>query len=264
MSAITVASPVPAISVLVSEEGLERIDFVLHASGIIARIPDGDEMAFRTADEAYQQLQALSRSIESTRETLKRPALDFGRKLDATARDAVAPIELEKDRLGAEIKRWQVTENARRAEAARLARLEQERLQREADAKAEAERMERVRLAEEQRQRELDAMPKEDPVPGEDPLPMDDLPPVDQEFLTAPVRPVIVPAPYIPPPVTSSVREKKTKVLVIDDLSKIPREINGAQLLVPDESQIKRLLIAGVKIPGCRLDEMVGTAPTGR
>lgn len=264
MSAIVIQSPVPAVSVLVSDDALEAIDQALHTSGVITTIPDGDILLFKDADAAYQQLQALTRAIEATREALKRPALEFGRKLDATAREASAGLEAEKVRLGAEIKRWQVAENHRRAELARIAREEQERLQREALAKAEEERLERIRVAEAERQRQIDAMPKEDPVPGEDPVPADDLPPVDLEVFTAPAPAVVIPKPWTPPPVKSSVREKVTKVLVIDDAGLIPDQVAGCPLWVLDEAAVKRLLLAKVAVPGCRLDEVVGTAPTGR
>jgi hypothetical protein len=251
MTAVTISSPVPAVSVLVSDEALNRIDVALHASGVIASIPDGDEMAFKNADAAYQQLQTLSREIEKSRETLKKPALDFGRSLDAAAKEAVAPIEAEKSRLGAVIKDWQKRENARREELARKAREEAER-QRQEQIRLEREREEAARLA---------ALPKDDPVPGEDPVPVDEptVAFVAPEKPAVPIQPV-----YVPPPVKSSVREKVSKVLVIEDAALIPRELSGAVLLVPDEAQIKRLLTAGIKVPGCRLDELVGTAPTGR
>jgi hypothetical protein len=243
MSAVTIASPMPAVSVLVSDEALNRIDKALHTSGVIAVIPDGDEQAFKVADAAYQALQVLSREVESTRETLKAPALAFGRSLDAAARDAVAPIEAEKARLGAVIKGWQVRENAKREEAAA------KEAQRIADEAAKAK--EAARIA---------ALPQEDPEPGVDPEPVPEAP-----VFTAPVKPaVIIPTVMARPMVTSSVREKRAKVLVIEDASQIPRELSGAVLLVPDESQIKRLLTAGIKVPGCRLDEVVGTAPTGK
>jgi hypothetical protein len=251
MSAVTIASPMPAVSVLVSDEALNRIDKALHTSGVIAVIPDGDEQAFKVADAAYQALQVLSREVESTRETLKAPALAFGRSLDAAARDAVAPIEAEKARLGAVIKGWQVRENAKREEAARVAReaaaAAAKEAQRIADEAAKAK--EAARIA---------ALPQEDPEPGVDPEPVPEAP-----VFTAPVKPaVIIPTVMARPMVTSSVREKRAKVLVIEDASQIPRELSGAVLLVPDESQIKRLLTAGIKVPGCRLDEVVGTAPT--
>ncbi len=253
MSAITIASPVPAVSVLVSEEALNAIDQALHASGVIAVIPEGDEAAFKAADVAYQRLQTLSRDIEKSREALKKPALEFGRSLDAAAKQAAEPLESEKQRLGAVIKDWQKRENARREELARQAREAAEAAQREAQRIAD----EQAAAAEAARRA---ALPVEDPVPGEDPLPVDDVP-----VFVAPAKPaVIMPKPYVPPPVVSSVREKKTKVLVIEDASAIPRELSGAVLLVPDEAQIKRLLTAGIKVPGCRLDEITGTAPTGR
>lgn len=253
MTAITITSPVPAVSVLISDEALNRIDTALHASGVIATIPEGDESAFKAANAAYDALQALAREIEKNRETLKKPALDFGRSLDAAAKQAAEPIETEKVRLGAVIKDWQKRENARREEIARKAREAADAAAREAQriAEEQAKAAEAARLA---------ALPQEDPVPGEDPVPVDE-PPV----FVAPVKPVVVvPMPVTQPLVTSSVREKKTKVLVIEDASLIPRELSGAVLLVPDESQIKRLLTAGIKVPGCRLDELTGTAPTGR
>jgi hypothetical protein len=249
VSAVTVAHALPAVSVLVSDETLNRIDEAMHTAGVIATIPERDELAFEAANAAYDVLVDITRDVEKSHKTLKAPALDFGRKLDAAAKDAVAPILTEMERLGGVIKAWQKRENDRREEEARQQREAARKAQEEAQ--RQAEEAERARIA---------ALPKEDPVPGEDPLPVEE-PPV----FVAPVKPaVVLPMPAAPRPVTSSVREKKTAVLVIENQALIPDEVGGVPLWLPNQDAIKQLLKAKVKVPGCRLDEITGTAPTGR
>ena len=59
-----------------------------------------------------------------------------------------------------------------------------------------------------------------------------------------------------------AVRTTTRKVLFIRDASKIPREIHGAVLLEPNERAIKKLLEAGIAVPGCELvnESSIGSA----
>ena len=60
-----------------------------------------------------------------------------------------------------------------------------------------------------------------------------------------------------------AVRPSKRKKLRILDASKIPREIAGAALLVPDEKAIDKLMRAGIAVPGCVLEDEEGFASSG-
>ena len=62
---------------------------------------------------------------------------------------------------------------------------------------------------------------------------------------------------------SSSVRTTKTQKVIIDDPTKIPYSIGNVVLLIPDTTAIKKLLKAGMDVPGCRLDTEEGTGATG-
>lgn len=54
---------------------------------------------------------------------------------------------------------------------------------------------------------------------------------------------------------SSFVKERSVKVLVIEDIAKIPREY-----MVPDEVKIKKALKMGMKVSGCKLEEQISLA----
>jgi hypothetical protein len=80
-----------------------------------------------------------------------------------------------------------------------------------------------------------------------------------QEQLKAGIPPAKVEVPKIvvpvAAPVSTVITSQKRKVLVIDDINKIPITHMGVRLLVPDEKAIFNLLKAGVPIEGCRIGE---------
>jgi hypothetical protein len=72
------------------------------------------------------------------------------------------------------------------------------------------------------------------------------------------IRPVVQAAVYVPPVQKStSVTTVKRTFLIVDDLDAIPQVVGGVQLWIKTlaEEQIKKLIKAGMTIPGCHVEE---------
>lgn len=86
------------------------------------------------AVNALQALKAITRGMEATRKAVKAPVLELGKKIDAVAAEFVCEVDREEMRISGHVNHFQ---------------REQLRLQREAQAKAEAEQREAQRLTDE-------------------------------------------------------------------------------------------------------------------
>lgn len=186
-----------------------------------------DAASFSKGDELNGEVRTLMRSIQKARTEVKAPVLQLGRDIDAAVKDVVEPLEQATAALSQRLLAWQREQERLRAEQEAAARKRME----EAKAKAaEAENAEQAEAAHEE------------------------LMQADEDML----------APKTPQAKPKSVTRRRTKVLVIDDADAIPREIGGVQLLVPDEVAIKRMLVAGAQVPGCRLEEQVSVVSRAR
>ncbi len=98
------------------------------------------------AVKARQELSAVAKSVEDARVKCKAPVLELGKRIDQAAKDFLAQIESEADRLkklcdtfsAAELKRQREAEAARQAEEQRLQRVreaEEKRIREEAEAR---------------------------------------------------------------------------------------------------------------------------------
>ena len=202
----------------------------------------------------WTEIDAFTKEVEKTRERVKKPAWDYGKQVDATAKEAVQNLDPLWKSLGVALAKFTKEENARREAEARRAREEALRLEREENARREAER-----AAEEQRLREQAEL---DTPPGEEP-PEISLPVFD-EPLSRPVAPVLT-----APPLKTQAKGRTNKVLEIYNARLIPDQFNGIQLKKPDEKAILALLKMGtesnpIEIPGCRLVDDYGVQSKGR
>lgn len=236
MAAVTVTSSVPAISVLVDQDVLDRID-LLSDRAHLCPLSTIEEKA--AAEALFAELRAISSSVERKRQELKAPALAFGSDLDAAAKQYQEVLKPTIDALGRRIQAFVDNENRKLEEARRAAAAEAAAKQKEADAKAEAEHAAAV----------TERAPWEDA-----PAPVEHIP---ERIVTA----------YVPPPMASTVVRAATgNDLVIDDPSKIPFEFQGVRLWKePDKTMIKKLLEnnKALTIPGCRLVPKGGIAAKG-
>jgi len=201
-----------------------------HAAKIRQLVRKGSAMQVRDA-ESFAAADALNGEIRE----LSRAIEDQRKELSRPALDLQRTLKAVADEARAELQR------ATQLLSKRLHNYtaEQERKQREAA--AEAERARARREAEEMRKpgASVELLPPEGSVPA-----------------TVEVDPV---------PKAKSVRTRRKKTLVIHDVSKIPATFGTVRLMVPDEQAIKKLLEAGVDVPGCSLvEERAVTNPGGK
>ena len=112
-------------------------------------------LAQRFAVESLRSLRALAKQVEDSRQAVKAPVLDLGKRIDATAKAAVETLSAEIDRITGLLNAYE-SEQRRidaEAEAKRLAE-ERERQRIEAERTAV---IERERLAAEKAQRDAEA-----------------------------------------------------------------------------------------------------------
>lgn len=215
----------PATSIVaLSEEVVAQVAEILNRSAVIQ---DVSAATLTVADEIYAEIHRLHKAVETSREEAKRPVLAIGRAIDAAAKRATEILDYQKRRLGAMIHSYQTREQARREEEHRRALEEQ--------ARKEAELLAKVRA---------ETPPWEDPV-----------------VIAAAEVAALAQAPTPPPPepVRTSVRTSTTYRVRLDNAALVPREY-----LVPDITKILADLRAGIAVPGCQLETVVGTAAKGR
>lgn len=86
------------------------------------------------AVDAQKDLAAIAKLVETNREQVKAPVLDLGRKIDATAKAFIAPVEVHRVRLNtlvtdyrSEVRKRELEEERKRAEEQHRANLERQR-----------------------------------------------------------------------------------------------------------------------------------------
>jgi len=140
-----------------------KAEALLKAKGIV-QVTSDDEL--NKAVEIRREVNAIASGVEKTREALKKPILDAGRKLDTLAKDFTADLAKERDRLDGFINFWQRKKLLEAQEAQRLAEEAQRRAeaeatrQREAAEKAEREKIEAEARAKAAEQAAKDATSK--------------------------------------------------------------------------------------------------------
>lgn len=225
MSGITVTHSIPSTIVVLSQDALDQIDRLTHeACALVPR----DAASLANCDLANKRIAALQSQITEGRLALTRPLDEVKKQAMAAERQGTEPLEAARVALSGRIQAFLAAERARVAEEERLARIEQERLQREEYARAEAER---ARLqAEADARAELEAPPGEAPVPVEVPI-------------TA-ALPVHVPVRQVAAPlVSASVRKATEYTVEIIDAEKVPAFAPGGFELRPiDQAALKRYL----------------------
>lgn len=128
-----VAAPYSLEGIGATEAARRHRDDLLAKAQHTAGIEDAD--AARAAAALMADMARFTRTIEETREAVKRPLLEAGRKIDATAKDLVAQVEAESKRLGTLLGGYQAAQRRLEEDARRRAYQEQERIRREAEDK---------------------------------------------------------------------------------------------------------------------------------
>ena len=128
-----VAAPYSLEGIGATEAARRHRDDLLAKAQHTAGIEDAD--AAKAAAALMADMARFTRTIEETREAVKRPLLEAGRKIDATAKDLVAQVEAESKRLGTLLGGYQAAQRRLEEDARRRAYQEQERIRREAEDK---------------------------------------------------------------------------------------------------------------------------------
>jgi hypothetical protein len=256
-AAVIVANTLPAQIVALSNESLEQAAGLVEKSAAI--VVTHDQCSIDAASAVYREMDALQKAIAKQRLEITRPIDALKTAIMEAERKATNPLSAEVMRLAPLIKKAEEKRDAIKAEEVRKAREWAE-----AKARAERERLEKERqeLIEKQRQERAEAEQLAKDEAAMFGVEAEPLPPVEEPPPVVIVPVVEAPGTFAISAPKSAVRTSTRKRLVIDDAAKIPREIAGAVLLVPDEKAIDKLLRAGVAVPGCRLEsyEAIGSA----
>jgi hypothetical protein len=223
-----------------------RLDagMVAEAEATIAALEKYSE----ATDENAAQIEHLTRSVatserklEDDRKTLKRGPLELGRRIDAACNDLGTRLNLAKRR------------------GAAILDARQQRKLAEARAAEEAQRRaveEAARIAEERRMADEAALAalqaSGEPLTPEEAVVVAEL---EAEATVQRELQAVVPLPVVPAVPKSAAGRSMVDELVITDEDAIPRSINGIPLFKRDDAAIKRILKAGIKLPGCHLEK---------
>ncbi len=117
-------------------------DRALEQAALIGKVANADDQ--RDAVAAQASIKEVLRAIEAAREEAKKPVLEFGRMIDAKAKEFSKELKAEELRLARLIGDFQQLEQARiraaqQAENERLAELERQRARELAEAKSHEE-----------------------------------------------------------------------------------------------------------------------------
>lgn len=188
---------------------------------------------------------AFRKGLEAARKAAKEPSLREGKGIDGVAAAVDAPIEAALRVASAAVLavKRQVEQARAAAEAARR------------KAEQEAEERERILLAERLR---LAATPE---LVGE----LAALAELEAEHREAGAQAYLASLDAVPDDLgTMAVNSRKVWTLVVDDLDAVPCIVAGVCIRPVDEAAVRRLLRAGVSIPGLRWVEEQGSSTRAR
>lgn len=236
--------PAPEVVVIDEEHRLAVEDACARADAI-ERV-DATNLAL--ADEIVAEQARMGRQIVEDYRAVKDPIVALGRAVDRAKRDVYDQLNRSKIRLaGLVADHHEALERERR-------RVEAENRRRIEQAKREAAE-EQAALA-----REVEALAAQGVETDEDRRALRELT-VEQDASAQ--RHAIVPLASPPEAPRSNVVRRKIPKVEIVDPSRIPHQINGLELMRPVEANIKKLLSAGVEVPGARLVETRSLATRG-
>lgn len=258
-AAVIVKNELPAEIVALKDETLAEVQaLTAEANDMVLAIKDADTYA--AGNDLFRRIEAFNKQVTEQRMEITRPIDALKAAIMEAARRATIPLSDANKALGQRLWDMKKELERQRQEAERKARAEAEARAKAERERLEAERQAIIRKQQEERAAQEAAAKEQADLFGTEAEP---LPPAPEPPPAAVVVPV-VDAVAVPAPLPkSAVRGKTDHVLVILDAAKIPREIAGKVLLVPDEKAIKALMKLGVEVPGCRLDEVCGFASKG-
>lgn len=242
-TAMVLAHEIPAPLVVFDAKTAAEAKAIVAQCNAITTIDDATRAR---ADAAMRTGTALERQIEKHRVAAKAEPLDLCRKIDAACKGYM-------DQLATATKRVAMLLDADTQRQLAIVRAREEAQQRAIE---EARRQAQIQEVADQ----VAIADLGEPATAADKVALAELEAevmVERELSA--VVPMTVPASV---PKTGATR-RMVDELVIDDVDAIPRTINGIELLVVDKAAVKRMLLAGVKVPGCRLTKVPQVARKG-
>lgn len=149
---------VGAVEITIEPDAFAARDEAIANATLIGRV--SNHLQAGSAADALKSLKAITKAIEASRTAIKAPVLDLGKRIDTTAKQFIAEVEIEVTRLTGLLTAYEVEQRRIAAEEERK-RQEEERKARaeEAARLAEINRLQRLAeqaalLAESERERE--------------------------------------------------------------------------------------------------------------
>lgn len=250
-AAVTIANPLPAQLVALSAELVARRDELAAIAETLPAITDTDTLA--AAEAAFVAVDRFTKQVATDRLVLTRPIDALKAQIIEAERTAVAPLLPLREQVAKAVAAYRAEERRRAEEAARIAR-----------EKAEAEARELRRQQEEARRRELEEYEaKKKAAEEEAALFGTPAEPVAPPPVQAPaVLAIAIPEPAAPALPKSAVRTSTRRRCVITDPALILAEackgggrLFGRVVLTVDEKAVAELVMAGVAVPGAKVEE---------
>lgn len=256
MDAVIVRQTLPTEFIAVDPQAMERaLVLVAKAKAYVIT----DVATLDDAEATYRLINALFKSIADSRLDITRPIDDLKKAIMEAERKATVPLLEAKVWLEPRISKFRADENARRDEAARVARIEAERVAAIERKRLQDEQAERIRKATEERAAvEAKAKFEADMFGTEETVVLPVIP-EEREILVVPVVHEVV-APSLG---KSAVRTGTKKRIKIIDMSLIPEQVGGKSVWIFDEKTAEKLMLAGAVCPGCILEDVATIGAAG-
>ena len=129
---ITISGIADSIACEPTQSAIEARDGILEASRTVLSIADGDQL--QVAGDVLREIDSFLNRIEASRKTVKDPIITVGRLIDDTAKTLTLELGDEKKRLRDIIGKFQAEQERLRLKAEKLAREEEEKIRRQAEA----------------------------------------------------------------------------------------------------------------------------------
>lgn len=125
MNAIQILG-VGSVTIEQAPSAIQQRDVAIKDARIITKVCDA--FTQQAAADSLRGLKSIAKSVEATRQQVKAPVLDIGRRIDSTAAEFLSPVNAEAERLQKLLTSYEVEQRriAEAAEAERLAKLRKE------------------------------------------------------------------------------------------------------------------------------------------
>lgn len=248
MNAISVMGT-GSVTVTIPGSAISHRTAALEEASSVTAVTDG--LTLEVAGQVARALQGIIKGVEKTRTEVKAPVLDLGKKIDSTAKDFLAPVQVEFERVSGLINRYQreqirLAEEARKKAEAEAARKREEQERQEAEARRkeeEARKAAEVAVTEEQHTAAVQQAEE-----------------AKQQAESIAAAPVAVVVPVAVAPVVSGVSARKEWTFEVESIERLYAVNPHLCNVTPKRAEIQTLVRAGARqIPGLRIFEDIKT-----